>query len=258
MLGGGRRAVNFSKPWKKPGDFFQGLEIGVGRRRIRAMLRITGGNLGGRLLKSPPGATRPTQDKVRQAIFSALGEFTVGARVLDLFAGCGTLGFEAWSRGAAEVTLVESDRKTLDVLKENLRQLCPGAGAQVRCVGSDVFKFLEVVARGVGVADARAVAPAHKREAAAATAENAAPTRKLEGVFDLALADPPYDRAGAQRWLEKTLPALEAGPILRPGGFLVFEMGAYEQPAERAGWTLIWDRTYGGTRVVMFRRGEQD
>jgi 16S rRNA (guanine(966)-N(2))-methyltransferase RsmD len=196
-------------------------------------MRITGGNLGGRLLKSPPGEARPTQDKVRQAIFSALGEFTVGVRALDLFAGCGTLGLEAWSRGAVEVVLVESDRRTLDVLKENMRQLCPEAGAKVRCVGSDVFKFLEILTQG--------------KSGAGNTAG---------GLFDLVLADPPYDRPGLQRWLEKTLPALEAGPILRAGGFLVFEMGAYEQPAERVGWTLIWDRTYGGTRVVMYRRGD--
>ena len=201
-------------------------------------MRITGGNLGGRLLKSPPGEARPTQDKVRQAIFSALGEFTVGARTLDLFAGCGTLGLEAWSRGAVEVVLVEGDRRTLDVLKENMRQICPGAGAKVRCVGVDVFKFLELAARGDGATDAGAVAPAHK----------------TAGAFDLVLADPPYDRAGVQRWLEKTLLALETGPILRPGGFLVFEMGDYEQPVARAGWTLIWDRTYGGTRVLMYRR----
>jgi 16S rRNA (guanine966-N2)-methyltransferase len=219
-----------SKVWK----------MGWGGVVCAAMLRITGGNLGGRLLKSPPGETRPTQDKVRQAIFSALGEFTVGARVLDLFAGCGTLGLEAWSRGAAEVTLVESDRKTLDVLKENMRLLCAEAGTKLRCVGSDVFKFLEMAAR------AGVVAPAHKAEASAAAG----------GMFDLVLADPPYDRAGVQRWLEKTLPALEAGPILRSGGFLVFEMGAHERPVERAGWALIWDRTYGGTRVVMYRRGE--
>ena len=178
--------------------------------------------------------------KVRQAIFSALGEFTVGARALDLFAGCGTLGLEAWSRGAAAVVLVESDRRTLDVLKENIRQLCPEAGAKVRCIGVDVFKFLELSARGNEVVGTGAGSPAHK----------------VAGVFDLVLADPPYDRVGAQHWLEKTLPALEMGPILRFGGFLVFEMGAYEQPVVRTGWTLIWDRTYGGTRVLMYRRGD--
>lgn len=192
-------------------------------------MRITSGQLGGRLLKSPPGATRPTQDKVRQAIFSALGEFTVGARVLDLFAGSGALGLEAWSRGAAEVVWVEEDRRALAVLKENLRQLCPDAGAKTRCVGTDVFKFLE-----------------------------AWPKHPADVIFDLVLADPPYDRAGEWRWLEKTLPALEAGPILRPGGFLVFEQGAREQPVIRAGWALIWDRTYGGTRVFMYRREDHD
>jgi 16S rRNA (guanine(966)-N(2))-methyltransferase RsmD len=188
-------------------------------------MRITSGLLCGRVLKSPPDATRPTQDKVRQAIFSALGEFTVGARVLDLFAGSGALGLEAWSRGAAEVVWVEEDRQTLAILKENLRQLCPAAGARAKCVGADVYKFLE-----------------------------AWPRHQKDMVFDLVLADPPYDRAGGRRWLEKTLPALQAGPILRPGGFLVFELGAYEQPVVWGGWLLIWDRTYGGTRVLIYRR----
>ncbi|TAN38043.1 MAG: 16S rRNA (guanine(966)-N(2))-methyltransferase RsmD [Verrucomicrobia bacterium] len=190
-------------------------------------MRITSGLLRGRTLKSPPGDTRPTQDKVRQAIFSALGDFTDGARVLDLFAGSGALGLEAWSRGAAAVVWVEEDRRALTVLKENLCQLCPGAGAKTRCIGTDVFKFLE-----------------------------AWPKHEPAVVFDLVLADPPYDRFGEYRRLEKTLPALEAGPILRPGGFLVFEFGAREEPVVRAGWTLIWDRTYGGTRVVMYRRDD--
>ncbi len=204
------------------------------------MLRITSGSLGGRQLKSPPGETRPTQDKVRQAIFSGLGDFVIGARVLDLFAGSGALGMEAWSRGAESVTWVESDRRTLEVLKENLRQLCPDAGGKAKCVGADVFKFLEFSGRGL--LGPRAVA--------------GAPDAKPAGQFDLVLADPPYDRGGTERWLEKTLPALEAGPILRPGGFLVFELGAYGQPAIRDGWTLIWDRTYGGTRVLFYRRAD--
>lgn len=191
-------------------------------------MRITSGTLGGRTLKAPPADTRPTQDKVRQAIFSALGEFTVGARVLDLFSGSGALGLEAWSRGAAEVVLVESKRRTLGVLKENLRQLCADAGPNVKGIGADVFRFLE-----------------------------AWPQHQTGAVFDLVLADPPYDRMGEQRWLEKTLPALEAGPILRSGGFLVFEFSASEQPVVRAGWMLIWDRTYGGTRVLIYRREEQ-
>lgn len=202
------------------------------------MLRITSGTLGGRMLKSPPGETRPTQDKVRQAIFSGLGDFVVGARVLELFAGSGALGLEAWSRGAAEVVWVESDRRALAVLKENVSQLCPDAEATAKCVGADVFKFLDFSGRGL-------LAP-----------RTAPDADKPVGQFDLVLADPPYDRANDQGWLEKTLPALEAGPILRPGGFLVFELGIYGRPAVRAGWALIWERTYGGTRVLMYRREE--
>ena len=191
------------------------------------------------MLKSPPGETRPTQDKVRQAIFSGRGDFIVGARVLELFAGSGALGLEAWSRGAAEVVWVESDRRALAVLKANVQELCPDAGAQVRCVGADVFKFLEFSGRGL-------LAP----RATPAVDQPA-------GQFDLVLADPPYDRAGEQGWLEKTLPALEAGPILRPGGFLVFELAIHGRPVVRPGWALIWERTYGGTRVLMYRRAEE-
>jgi len=71
-------------------------------------VRLTGGEHGGRLLKVPADGTRPPQDKVRAAIFSALAARVPGARVLDLFAGTGALGLEAWSRGAAWVEWVES------------------------------------------------------------------------------------------------------------------------------------------------------
>ena len=179
----------------------------------------------------PRGDVRPTQDKVRAAIFSALGEFAVGARVLDLFAGSGALGLEAWSRGAESVCWVEQDRRALAVLRENIRQLCPDGGERARCVALDAFRFL-------------ARRPAPLPGGAAHPAE----------WFDLVLADPPYDRTGAARWLEKTLPALAAGSMLRPGGLLVFELSAVEAAVPQAGWALTWDRTYGGTRVLMYRR----
>ena len=139
--------------------------------------------MGGRLLNGPPGETRPTQDKVRQAIFSALGEYVVGARVLDVFAGCGALGLEAWSRGAAEVVWVEEDRRTLAVLKENVRLLCADTGTRARVVGAEVFKFLE-----------------------------AWPRHQAGTVFDLVLADPPYDNAGWKRPCPHLPRALSCGP----------------------------------------------
>ncbi|HET6563031.1 MAG TPA: 16S rRNA (guanine(966)-N(2))-methyltransferase RsmD [Marmoricola sp.] len=95
------------------------------------MTRIIGGRAGGRRLRTPPGSrTRPTSDRVREALFSsvesALGSLQ-GLRVLDLYAGSGAVGLEAWSRGASEVTLVEQDRRTAGVVTANAKVLgCTG------------------------------------------------------------------------------------------------------------------------------------
>ncbi len=183
-------------------------------------MRITGGQLGGRRLEAGPGV-RPTQDKVRQAIFSALGARVVEARVLDLFAGTGALGLEAASRGAAYVCWVESHARTAARLKATVEALCPEAG---RVAQADALAWL-------------------KRAAGAES-------------FDLVFADPPYDRDGTHRWMEKTLPLLESGSIVVSGGLLIFEMSAAESPAAQPGWRLIWDRTYGDTRVCMMQRNE--
>lgn len=87
------------------------------------MTRIIGGTAGGRRLRTPAGAgTRPTSDRVREALFSRLEHLDVlsGARVLDLYAGSGALGLEAASRGAASVLLVESDRAAATVARANV------------------------------------------------------------------------------------------------------------------------------------------
>jgi len=94
--------------------------------------RIVAGTAGGRRLEVPPSGTRPTSDRVREALFSAL-EAAVGldgARVLDLYAGSGALGLEALSRGAASCLFVEQDRAALDALRANIAKL--GARADVR------------------------------------------------------------------------------------------------------------------------------
>ncbi|SER54308.1 16S rRNA (guanine966-N2)-methyltransferase [Lentzea xinjiangensis] len=89
------------------------------------MTRIVAGTAGGRRLKVPPKGTRPTSERVREALFSSLESVLDldGARVLDLYAGSGALGFEALSRGAAHATFVESDRRAAEVLKSNARDL---------------------------------------------------------------------------------------------------------------------------------------
>jgi len=87
-------------------------------------VRIISGEFGGRRLKSPKGeATRPMLDRVREAMFSSLGALVDGAHVLDLFAGTGSLGLEALSRGAASVRFVESDKRARRVLLANVAML---------------------------------------------------------------------------------------------------------------------------------------
>jgi 16S rRNA (guanine966-N2)-methyltransferase len=101
-------------------------------------VRIVAGLWGGRRLVAPPGnATRPTSDRVREAVFAILGPLD-GERVLDLFAGSGALGLEALSRGAGEATLVDRAPAALKALRANVEAL----GADARVVGTDVPRFL--------------------------------------------------------------------------------------------------------------------
>jgi 16S rRNA (guanine966-N2)-methyltransferase len=126
-------------------------------------LRITAGELGGRRIRTPRGgAVRPTTERVREALFSILGEIG-GARVLDLFCGTGALGIEALSRGAAEATLVDRDAR---LARRNVEDL--GLADRATVVRSDAARFLR---------------------------------RAQPGGFDLVLCDPPYklaDRLAAQ------------------------------------------------------------
>jgi 16S rRNA (guanine966-N2)-methyltransferase len=127
-------------------------------------MRITGGELGGRRIRVPRAARelRPTTEKVREAIFSILGDVS-GARVLDLFAGSGALAIEALSRGAAEATLVDTHPQTA---RRNVESV--GLGDRAQVVRADAARFLR---------------------------------RAEEGVFDLVVCDPPYrlaDRLAAE------------------------------------------------------------
>lgn len=105
------------------------------------MTRIIAGKAGGRRLATPKGAaTRPTSDRVREALFSAVESWAGslhGLRVLDLYAGSGAVGLEAWSRGAEAVTFVESDKRTADIVRANAREIgCAVAEVQSRAVSA--------------------------------------------------------------------------------------------------------------------------
>jgi 16S rRNA (guanine(966)-N(2))-methyltransferase RsmD len=109
-------------------------------------MRIVGGSLSGRVLRAPAGAaTRPTSEKVREAVFNILGRAIDGAAVLDLFAGSGALGIEAVSRGAVHVTFVDSGKQAIKALTANLAEL--GIADRATVVHADVVR---TVGRGGG------------------------------------------------------------------------------------------------------------
>jgi 16S rRNA (guanine966-N2)-methyltransferase len=108
----------------------------AGRNRVR----IIGGTWRSRIIKFPPAAQlRPTPDRVRETLFNWLGQRLDGLACVDLFAGSGALGFEALSRGAPRVVMVESDREIAAALRESARELA-AAGADI--VHGDALKFL--------------------------------------------------------------------------------------------------------------------
>lgn len=181
-------------------------------------MRIVAGTHRGRRLTAPPGrATRPTSDRVREALFAIVGPVD-DRDVLDLFAGSGALGLEALSRGARSAVLVDRDRAAIAAIRANVAAL--GVGDRVRVV------------------------PRDWRAAVAAE-------RRAGRVFGLCLVDPPYSvLLHISDELERSL-----APMLAPGATLVVEGAAGDEPpalneldvSERI------DRIYGSTRVTVAR-----
>ena len=167
-------------------------------------MRVVAGELGGRRLTSPRGrALRPTADRVREALFSILGE-VAGERVLDLYAGTGALAIEALSRGASSATLVDTDLRTARLNVDAL-----GLGERCKLVRSDALRHL----------------------------------RRDEGEYDLVFCDPPYglaDRLGPQ--LEPLIaPRLsgEGRVIVESGARSPLELGLPLLVERRYGDTMI-------------------
>ncbi len=182
-------------------------------------MRITGGVLGGRRLKVPPGNVRPTKDRVRESLFGILGDRIPGARVLDLFAGSGAMGLEAWSRGAATVYWVENRSGVFRVLRENVTSLCDDTARPARCYCRDAFAFLR--------------------------------SAEVDMPFDIILADPPYALYTEEPVLERLTCALGNGNLLSESGLVVLEhAGRYELP-ELQGWRVMSDRRYGDTGIKI-------
>ena len=169
-------------------------------------LRIVAGEWGGRRLAVPRGRdTRPTSDRVREALFSILGDLA-GAHVLDLFAGSGALGLEALSRGAARATLVERAPAALRVLRDNVADI----GATAEVVAADARAYLRV-ARAQGA------------------------------QYDLVFLDPPYNAAAALGRELELQPVLAAGArvVAESDRRSPLELGLPVTDERRYGDTLI-------------------
>lgn len=180
-------------------------------------MRVIAGKVGGLRLKTTKGLDlRPTLDRVKESIFNILAPQLEGSRVLDLFAGSGSLGIEALSRGAQEAVFVEKNPQAVQVIRENLSHT--GLASAARVIKGEALQTLA----GLG-----------------------------PDSFDLIFVDPPYQSGlalAALEWIS------EKG-ILNPGGTLVIETSNRETLPERVG-DLVQKRrlTFGGTLVHLYKR----
>jgi 16S rRNA (guanine966-N2)-methyltransferase len=177
---------------------------------------VVAGTVGGRRLVAPKSGTRPTADRVKEALFAALdAEVVDGSSVLDLYAGSGALGIEALSRGASTAVFVDRDRHAETAIRANLATT--GFEASATVSRAPVRKFLE--------------------------------RRPRVAAFDLVFLDPPYDME--VRELSLTLSALAAPGVVAPGATVVIETSRRSPPRVPEGWSVRWERAYGDTLVTV-------
>jgi 16S rRNA (guanine(966)-N(2))-methyltransferase RsmD len=179
-------------------------------------LRVIAGAAGGRQLKGPPrSGVRPTSDRVRESIFELLAAHDgEPSRVLDLYSGTGAMGIEALSRGAEHCDFVEADARACMVIRENLKL----TGLQP---AGHVFNL--PVARALS---------------------------RLEGVYDLVVADPPYEYDRAEKELAQVI---ERGLLATEGTLVVEHSKRHEWPQVLAGRQQLLSRRYGDTGVTFYR-----
>lgn len=182
-------------------------------------LNVIAGLWGGRKIKSPPRSVRPTSAMLRRSLFDILGPSIVGKTVLDLYAGSGSLGLEALSRGASRCDFVERDRRTARIARENLAALAGRPDSDRGRVHSGaVERWLERNRHGL-----------------------------LE--FDLILLDPPYGEPG----LAEVLTTLGRTGNLKNGALVVVERRSDERPEPTEGLLEVRRVTHGDSTLVMMR-----
>ena len=190
-------------------------------------MRIVGGELGGRRFRGPPpGATRPTAERVREAIAAALEArgAIAGEVVLDLFAGTGALAFEALSRGATRAVIVERERRVATAIDRSAAEL--GLAGRTRVLVLDLAR----------------------------NAERAAELCARHGPYGLVFLDPPYAELASVPPLLQALLALDA---IRPGARVVIEHSSRDPAPEIPGLASLAAYRDGDTAVSMLERGNE-
>lgn len=189
------------------------------------MIRITSGTFRGRSVRTPPGeSTRPTLSKLRSALFNSIQFHLPEANVLDLFAGSGALAFEAISRGAAHATLVDKNRKAIEIINSNAAEL--GCLEQCEILTGEVL----------------------------ATTQDLAQAGK---VFDVIVADPPYEAGYEMKLLE----GVKWDQILVKGGMFclewMFQKKRLETLPDRVGVLVkVREKQYGDSVLTSYLREE--
>ncbi|WP_159887015.1 16S rRNA (guanine(966)-N(2))-methyltransferase RsmD [Paenibacillus puerhi] len=183
-------------------------------------MRVISGSAKGRTLKAVPGmGTRPTTDKVKEAIFSMIGPYFDGGLVLDLFAGTGGLSIEALSRGMQRAVLTDMDKKAIDTIRMNLK--ATGFEDRAEVYRNDALRALKALA-------------------------------KREHAFDLVFVDPPYRLKVIQELLEE----LAGEALLTEGARVVVEHDTDDHYGEPIGELVPIRRAeYGDTTITVFRMG---
>lgn len=179
-------------------------------------VRVIAGEAGGRFLRGPAGkGTRPTSDRVREALFEVLAAHEAGMEnVLDLYSGTGAMGIEALSRGAGHCDFVESDPRACEIIRQNLATVGMKERAKV---------YPLTVARAL---------------------------TRLEGVYDLVVADPPYEYDRAM----DELASLAGSALLTPDATIAVEHSKRKEwPQQLEARDRMFSRRYGDTVLTIYR-----
>lgn len=194
-------------------------------------MRIIAGLYKNRALTAPKGQlTRPTSEKLREALFNICQTYIEGASFLDLFAGSGAIGLEALSRGASGATLVDSSRECVKAIKENIQKF--GLEQNVKVFLGDVFEQLRRL-------------------------------QKQGQEFDIIFADPPYDLSVTVKGVSKSsiqylAELLDEGTLLKPRGMLFFERPGHIVLTESSWKNLehVGSRHFGRSYLDQYQRRE--